>query len=59
MDQYMRTLNRDALSHLSAGLSKRLQITGEAENIAESLLFYPLIGGMYKLTQEIAQEMGY
>lgn len=55
MNAYIHVLKRDALGFLEMGLSRRLEMSSEGDNIAETLFFYPLVGALYRLTQEIAQ----
>lgn len=57
LEQYMNILRRDSRTNLAQGLAKRLEITDSNETIVESLFFYPLIGGIYALMEEIAAEV--
>lgn len=54
---YKETLllrNEDNMAH---GLKDRKLDSSDNDDIAESLFFYPLVGGIYSLTQKIAKEL--
>jgi hypothetical protein len=55
MNKYIEILKKDAFGYLELGLTKRLDMAGKEDNIGETLFFYPFIGALYRLTQEIAQ----
>jgi hypothetical protein len=55
LEDYKAILKRDIMANLLTGLSARLKITDAAENVAESLFFYPLVAGIYELTREISR----
>lgn len=56
MNKYLEVLRKDASGFLDRGLNKRLEMAGSEDNIGETLFFYPLIGAIYQLTREIAQD---
>ena len=58
VDDYFRILRRDIHTNLSRGLSIRQEMTSASETVVESLFFYPLIGGIYELMEEVAADLG-
>jgi hypothetical protein len=54
LKNYIATLKKDAVSDLNKGLA--LQIGGiDSVTVSETLFFYPLIGGLYNLIQDIGK----
>ncbi len=53
-DFYKEQLKQSTRSYLDLGLSNRLNLSNDKDVVAESLFFYPLIGTLYNLTKEIA-----
>jgi len=58
MDVYFRILRRDIHTNLARGLSVRQEMTSASETVVESLFFYPLIGGIYALMEDVAADLG-
>ena len=50
---YKSILERDLLSDLESGISSRIGQISDNEPVAETMFFYPLIGRIYRLTQEL------
>ena len=53
---YKKVLRKDLRNHLLEGLEDRMDRVSDAEGVSESLFFYPLIGGLYQLTQLLVDE---
>lgn len=51
LNEYKRILLRDSEDNLEKGRGRRKEIIDQDEPVEESLFFYPLIGGIYELTQ--------
>ena len=51
---YKEILNKDLSDSLKEGLNRRLELSDDVEDIAETLFFYPLVGSIHSLIQHIA-----
>jgi hypothetical protein len=55
LPRYIEILKKDASGFLESGIHRRLEWGSKEDTIGETLFFYPLIGALYRLTQEIAE----
>jgi hypothetical protein len=57
-EEYLKILREDSKDNLVRGINSRNKTKNGMENISETLFFYPVIGGLYKLNNKIANDLG-